>query len=230
MTQVQDLITAIRNRTDMLNDQFVTDTEIIGYINMAAGDMDDLLVSTYDDYKLKSASLTITGPLNYVALPSDFYKPRGVETMLDGIQPYTLRPFNFQERNRNANTLFRSPAGPYNAKYRCQDGYLFIEPITAAPGVYTLWYTPAFANFTAANQALPSYMDVQNWCRFIIADCCSQVKTKLELFDAIPVFENERERLRQRILTMAHSRSQGEGKTISSIRNEYDDGNEWWMQ
>lgn len=219
-TQVQDLITMIRDRTDMTNDNFITDQALVTYINASAGELDDLLVQTYDDYKLSSTILSITSN-NYCPLPADFYKPRGVEVFCNSPQPYSVRPFNFQERNRYANSPFVGALGPYNIRYRVQDGYFFIEPITSAIGVYTFWYTPAFASLTSASQYLPSYMDIQSWCEYITVDCCIKVKMKLEL-DFVS-FESLKEPLRQRILIMNKGRSAAEGKTVSAIRGEFDE-------
>jgi len=230
-TTVADIILAVRNRTDMLNDNFVTDTELMWYINSSCAELDDLLVQTYDDYKLKSTSLTITGTSgngagNNVALPTDFYKPRGVDLYIDSTQPYSVRPFNFQERNRYANTLFRGPTGPYNVKYRVQDGYFFIEPISAAPGTYTLWYTPTWTNFTSTASILPAYMDIQVWHEYATVDASIKVKMKLELDPG--GFMALKEPLRQRILTMNKNRAQAEGKTVSAIRQESDELFGWY--
>lgn len=228
MTQVQDIITECRNRVDMLNDNFFNDTtELIPYINSSAGELYDLLVQTYDDYNLSYTSngLTITSG-NSVPLPSDFLKPRGVDIFLDSTQPYSVRPFNFQERNRYANTLFRGPTGPYNVKYRCQDGYLFIEPVSAAPGTYYLWYTPVFTPFVYVTDTLPSYMSNNSWSEYIVLDVCVKMQDKLQL-DSTP-YERKKEPLRQRILAMSRSYAQAEGKTVSSVRQEYDDLFGWY--
>lgn len=236
MTTVQDIITDCRNRTDMVNpttgqvDAFFNDTtELIPYINASAGEMYDIIVQTYDDYNLSYTpnGLVITSSTqNYVALPSDFLKPRGVDIYLDSTQPYSVRPFNFQERNRYANTLFRGPTGPYNVKYRCQDGYLFIEPVSAAPGTYYLWYTPVFTNFTAVTDVLPSYMSNNSWSEYIVLDVCIKMQDKLQL-DSTP-YERKKEPLRQRILAMSRNYAQAEGKTVSSVRQEYDDLFGWY--
>ncbi len=187
--------------------------------------MDDLLVQTFDDYKLKTADLIIAAG-NSVALPSDYYKIRGADIIIDSVQPYSIRPFNFPERNRYANTLFRGTTGPFNAKYRVQDGYLFIEPVTAASGTYTIWYTPLFVNFTLATDTLPTYMDVQSWSEYITLDCCIKVKIKLELDPQ--AFMMLKEPMRMRILTMSKGRAQAEGKTVSAVRQETDDMNNWF--
>lgn len=224
-TSVADIILAVRNRTDMLNDNFVTDNELMWYINSSCAELDDMLVQTFDDYKLTSTSLTITEN-NYVALPPDFYKPRGVDVFIDSVQPYSVRPFNFQERNRYANTLFRGPTGPYNVRYRVQDGYFYIEPVSAAPGTYTLWYTPAWQNFTSTASILPTYMDIQVWHEYATVDASIKVKMKLELDPG--GFMALKEPLRQRILAMNKSRAQAEGKTISAVRQEMDDLFGWY--
>lgn len=217
MTQVSDLIRMIRNRTDMMNDEFITDDELTDYINLSAGELDDLLVQTYDDYKLTSTQLTIeTG--NSVPLPSDYYKVRGVETIVNGIQPYTIRPYNFQERNNYYGNGFGTSGFPYNCFYRVADGYMTIEPLNNSPGTYTFFYTPTFVNFVSPADSLPAYMDVQSWHQYITLDVAIMVKTKTEEPEVAQTFMMLKEQMRQRILTMSKGRSQGEAKTMTRIR------------
>lgn len=230
---VQDIITMARNRTDMVNpttgvvDGFFNDTtELIPYINSSAGELYDLLVGTYEDYRLTTAVLTITGTNNYTNLPTDFFHPRGCDVFIDSVQPYSVREFNFQERNRFANTVFRGPSGPYNVKFRCQDGYFFIEPLTCAPGTYTLWYTPIFTEFVASTDVIPAYMSNQSWFEYIVLDVAIKMKDKLELDSS--AYERKKEPLRQRILAMSKGRAQATGKTISRIRYEADDASGWF--
>jgi hypothetical protein len=229
MTIVQDIITMARNRTDMVNptsgvvDAFFDDVnELLPYINSSAGEMYDLLVQTYNDYALNSSSITIDGTVgpNFAFLPSDFLLPRGVEVLINSSQPYSVRPFNFQDRNKWGNSLFRGPPGPNNVQYRCQDGYLFIEPIAFAPGTYTLWYTPVFSNFLTVNDPLPAYMANNAWFEYIVLDVCIKMKDKLELDSS--AYERKKPPLQERILIMAQSRAQAEGKTVSTIRMEED--------
>lgn len=219
----------MRNPNTLVVDGFFSDVnELIPYINSSAGELYDLLVGTYEDYALTSASLVIDGSVgtNYTYLPDDFFHPRGCDILIDSIQPYSVREFNFQERNRYANTVFRGPSGPYNVKYRCQDGYFYIEPITAAPGTYTLWYTPVFTNFVSASDVLPAYMSNQSWFEYVVLDVAIKMKDKLELDSS--AYERKKEPLRQRILAMSKGRAQATGKTVSRIRYETDDVFGWF--
>lgn len=213
----------VNPRTGVVDGFFDDQNELIPYINSSAGEMYDLLINTYDDYQLKTANLIIDGSVgpNFCNLPSDFLKPRGVDIIIDSIQPYSVREFNFQERNRWANTIFRGPSGPFNVRYRVQDGYFFVEPITAAPGEYTLWYNPSFTNFTEATDTIPLFMSNNSWFEYIVLDVCIKMKDKLELDSS--AYERKKEPLRERIIAMSRGRAQAAGKTISRIRYEADD-------
>ena len=50
-----------RQRADQVNSEFVTDSELNGYLNNSWSELYDILVSKYqDDYFLTSTSITVT--------------------------------------------------------------------------------------------------------------------------------------------------------------------------
>ena len=91
-----------RQMADMKNNNFIEDSELVNYINFAIAELYDLLIQSFSaDYYV-----TTTGALNTVSgqdaydLPEDFYKLRGVDIKLNRTSWTTLKPFNFNERNR----------------------------------------------------------------------------------------------------------------------------------
>ena len=58
-TTLQNLIDRVRQRADMEGSTFVTDAEVIGYINVAMAEMHDILVTRYEDYYVESKQYTL---------------------------------------------------------------------------------------------------------------------------------------------------------------------------
>ena len=52
-TTLAQLIVRVRQRADMVGSAFVSDSEIVDYINVAMAEIHDLLVTKYEDYYVK---------------------------------------------------------------------------------------------------------------------------------------------------------------------------------
>ena len=116
-----DLILRCRQRADMINTQFVTDSEITSYLNESLGELYDLIVQNAgQEFFLRRAWIEETPPANppdasfngymvrdaqdgtYAVLPPDFYRLLGVEAHFgDGI-PWLMRPYTFTQRFMNS--------------------------------------------------------------------------------------------------------------------------------
>lgn len=97
------LRTQVRQRADMQSiaaQQFVTDTELNGYINQSYTEFYDLLVvACGQEYFLNEAAIITGGGVDIYDLPPDFYRLLGVDAQINSTQSVTLEPFNFIERN-----------------------------------------------------------------------------------------------------------------------------------
>ncbi len=80
-TSLAQLITQVRQRGDMENNNFVSDSELTGWINNSLAELDDILVTRYEDYRLTNflAVLPAGGGTNIISIPSDMNKLRGVD-------------------------------------------------------------------------------------------------------------------------------------------------------
>jgi len=142
-----DLRIAVRQRADMVNNEFVTDTELDSYINQSLFELYDLLVQKYGEHYFLTTppyQFTTDGSDMY-ALPADFYKGVGVDLMVGtGSSGWmTLRPFNFAERNRYLFPGVQSAAGLMsNMRYRYTGSKLWLTPTPAAGQTLRLWYVP----------------------------------------------------------------------------------------
>jgi hypothetical protein len=130
-----DLRTAVRQITHTEFDQAVTDLEIDGRLNEGLSSLDDILVATYQHYRVKTFDFTLTGgPAgNAATLPTDFYKDVFLNRNPDSSTPETVHTFtSLPERNalrRRSYTILGVDQ-------------LVIGPPSMAAGVYRLTYTP----------------------------------------------------------------------------------------
>ncbi len=79
MATLAQLRTRAKRLADMENSGFVADAEWLDYINEGLSELHDILVMASDEYFLSSTTINIVSGTSAYALPSDFYKVRGVD-------------------------------------------------------------------------------------------------------------------------------------------------------
>jgi hypothetical protein len=185
-TTLQTLITILRQRTNMENNQFVTDAELTGYLNNSLCLLDGILISKYNDYKLSATLTSVVAGKDYLALPSDFLKFRGLDVYYNAGSPdgyLTLNQFSFRQRNKRPFPI-TGPLiyGPYQMEYRLQGNQIKLIPGQAAnQWQYRLWYTPDYIPLVALTDTLESYMDSQAWYEYAIVESAIKVLAKQDL-------------------------------------------------
>lgn len=139
---LSSLRTAVRRRADMENSQFITDDELDSYINNSYKEFNDLIVSRFEDYFSVQFLFTVsTG--NTQALPTDFYKLRGIDEMLGGVDNFIpLTKWIFGERGKANRITGLGLNGWLRPQYRIMGGNIEFLPESIATGDYRLWYIP----------------------------------------------------------------------------------------
>ena len=206
------LKTRCRERADMVDSEFIPDTELLTYINASYTELYDILVSKFEDYFVAPpTSFTIAAAATYYTLPSDFYKLRGVDYSLGGSEYVALRKFNFNERNQNrvSNRIARRQP---KVSYRIVGNNLYMEPGDLAPGSYRLWYTPACTLLVDDTDTLDG---VNGWEEYVVVDTAIKMMAKEES-DTIQL-ERERARLLERIEQMAQNRDYDQPERITDV-------------
>lgn len=209
-----------RQRADMQNSEFITDSELTNYINSSIAELTDLLISCYEnDYNISTYSFTTTANVNSYALPADFYKLRGVDTkLLNGSADwYSLRPFNFNERNRNQDWAWGLMSGP-GVRYRLLGGNLYFSPAPDSAFQCKLWYTPVATKLAADADTLN---DLNQYAEYVITDAAIKMLQKEE--SDVSVLVMQKSALVKRIQEMASNRDSGQPESISDIYAENDD-------
>jgi hypothetical protein len=222
-TTLQTLITAARLRVDMRTSQYLSDAEFTSHINASLAQLDSILISKFDDYKISSAITNVLTNTNLLALPNDFLKFRGLDIQytagsLDGYM--TVRQHSFQQRNSRNYPGTAVSIGPYGVTYRLQGNNVVLLPGTIA-GQYTyrLWYTPDFIQLINPTDTLQTYMDSQMWYDYAIVDTAAKVESMQNNIDTAQLLMSQAEQLRDHIIKLsAPNRDAGEPKAVVDTR------------
>ena len=215
---LQKLIDRVRQRAAMEGTTFVTDTEVVDYINVAMAELHDILVQKYEDYYVSSTTYTLPAD-NPGALPSDFYKSLGVDFDSGGTA-HRLRRFSFQERNMlNAPALVAGRVG--NTYYSIQGSQIKFIPSTTVSGTVTLYYVPESQQFDASgNKDTQTVLSVapqvaRGYEEYIVVDAA--IKCLLKEESDVRPHMAQKQGLLRRIEEAAGKRDAGESYAITDV-------------
>lgn len=230
MTLAQ-LMTAVRQRADMVpnsytpaltgNGFFVTEPELISYVNQSYFELYDLLISCFGaNYYVKAPPPTFAtdGTNDQYALPADFYKLLGVDLQIANSTQsrVTIQPFEFIDRNRYAVPNFQSFYGVTNLRYRLNGDNLWFTPVPSAGQQIQLWYVPRMTTLAALTDTADG---ISGWTEYIITDAAIKCLQKEESDTSI--LQGQKAALIQRIMAMADSRDIGSPHKVSdSLQND----------
>lgn len=174
---VQTLVDNVRLRADKKNSRHVLDPEIVSYLNAAWRELYDVLVNTNEDYYSESHAFSTVGGTKAYALPSDFYKLRGVDRITGGV-PAKVRRFAMQERNRG------SRAAGDDFAYQIRGAEIIFQPAPAAAVSIELWYVPRAPRLTTDASPAVGYVNeidvVNGYDEFLEIKAAIQVGIKEE--------------------------------------------------
>lgn len=214
-----ELRTRARQRADMEESQFVSDSELNGYINNSIAELHDILVQSYNtDYYISSYEFTTTVGQDAYDLPEDFYKLRGVDAALNGTDSFTLRPFNFNERNRFKNFGVWNILGIANIRYRILGNQLKFTPVPDGTTEVTLWYVPVATELVADTDELK---DFNGYNEYIVIDAAIKMAQKEE--SDVSVLAAQKAAIIDRLNAAAQNRDIGSSESVSDIYAENDD-------
>src|SRR5271165_3188869 len=196
---LSDLMIATRQRADQLpsgyvpstsNIYFVSDPELISYINQSYFELYDLLVQKYgNDYFVAPAlSFSTDGQSFLYPLPDGtlysgapaFYKVLGLDLNLNPIGNdsfITIPPFMFAERNRYSVPNMQAFYGLTNLRYRLQANNVWFTPTPAAGQVIRMWYVPRLTQLVNLTDTVDG---VSGWTEYIIVDAAIKMMQKEE--------------------------------------------------
>jgi hypothetical protein len=227
-----DLQQYARQRLGIEQNQVVTDSELQTYLNMSLANLDLILATDYEDYRLTKYLATIGGN-NQIPLPPDFFKLRAVDFGGPGAW-VTIYIYGLQERNRYNNPIGNmfAPYGNQAArKIRVMGNKIYVEPENISSGQYQIWYTPKFQNLVLPTDTLDADMDTQGFVEYAVASTGVKVYNKLLL--PTQGFIEEMKYYEDMVRNGAKNRMSSGPKCVQNIRNIADwnilySGNSGW--
>lgn len=217
-TTSAQLIANVRHRLNLESSQYASDNTILLYLNEGLSELDDIMVTRYEDYKLTAFQSFIQVNQNTFPVPSDMLKVREVEVQF-GSRWITLKPFSLQQKNKWNYPVLHYPSSNVNLEYRLEGESIEIIPGVSAPGTYQVWYIPQFTLLQNTTDAiLQPYMDTQAWCSYGITDACMKIVQSQGLTDEAALFLQQKQMLQKRIETAAKDRDAGMPKHTINTR------------
>lgn len=206
------LKTRARERADMENSGFISDSELVSYINASVAELYDLLVSKYgEDYFVASPySITTTNNQDTYALPSNLYKLLGVDLQLDTSGNWvSLKRFEFAERN--IPQIWDVKFVDF-IRYRLFGSNIKFSPVPQSAQSLRLWYIPlptALANDSDTLDGFNGYEE------YVVIDTAIKMLNKEESDSTLLMAEKAAMKLR--IEQMAEGRDAGQPSKIQDI-------------
>lgn len=238
-----------RQKADRLGSQFVTDSELNTFVRLAAYELYDMLMTSYEDWFATSYFAIQTngsqanypvpdGVTNYLGnnyngtsgTPAPaFYKLAGmdlnVNTSVLTPSRVTLLRFNFIERNKyvypnSTSTIY----GVYNMRYRLMGNQINIIPTPAGNQTLIAWYSPRLPRLLADTDL--TTIGVSGWLEYVIVRAAIYMLAKEEGTD-VSTLKEELLFLKTRIEQAAQNRDAGVPDTISKTRQDDVYGSGW---
>jgi hypothetical protein len=223
MATLAEIRLQARQRADMVQSEFVEDSELTNYVNASLAELHDLLISAYnEDYYMESVSFDSDGTLSY-DLPDGanysgagkFYKLRGVDASADGATWSNVRRFNFNKRNADSNSFLHDLSGNPSLEYRLVGSQLRLNRIPDTGTQLRVWYHPALEPLVDDTD---EFDDVNGFIDYVVVDCAIKMLQKQE--DDVSVLLAQKQALAARIAAMAANRDANEPESISDIYAE----------
>lgn len=159
---ISDLIDETRSISDMQNTQFVTDTEIVAWLNKGYRRLYNHLLNAYDMYKISSDDLTMIANQKDYTLPADFLKLVKVFWVSGGKEyPLTRKTLH------NVDADFYSGGNPKG--YSLLGDEIRFWPTPQAAGTIRLYYNPAATVFTSASTDIDFEQHQDEYCIYYAA-------------------------------------------------------------
>lgn len=217
---VSDLIVSARRRANMENTQFVTDAEVITYLDQANRKFYNLLVTEFENWFVSDTTFpTVDGQKEY-DLPTDFYKLLGVDLEDASGRAFTLRPFELNERNRIVHTWIGKPV-----RYILKGSKIVLVPTpSGAAQTIRLLYVPSPVAITSSAQTIEVF---NGFDEYIALDAAIRMLMKEESDTAL--LERERAYMEQQIIDLMRGRDAGFPKRVTDLATLNDRAFfRWW--
>lgn len=214
-----ELRTQARQRADQEDSNFVPDAELNTYVNNSIAELHDILIQAYSsDYYLSEYDFSTVADQAAYALPADFYKVMGVDVQLNGSDFFTIKRFNFNERNKYDDFGVWSVLGITAVRYRVMGSNLRFTPIPDNATQVKLWYIPVATKLVADTDELS---DLNAYSEYVVVDAAIKMMLKEES-DASALYQQKAD-LKKRITEAANNRDAANPDSVRDIYGENSD-------
>ena len=211
-----EIRTQARQRADMENSKFVSDSELNSYVNNSIAELHDLLCEANgSDYYVTSVETALADGSTTMDLPEDFYILKGVDIKILNDEYITIKRFNFNERNRYNELGAWDLAGVSNVRYRIVGDKVHFSPEPDRNTTVRLWYVPVATKLVADADELK---DLNAFSEYVIVDAAIKMMQKEE--SDVSVLYAQKQALEKRIRDSAQSRDSGSPQSIQDIYAE----------
>jgi hypothetical protein len=190
----------------------VEQTDADRILNSALREVHDMLTQAVEDYQLTtSAELTVAGGADYVALPTDVYKVRGVDRKI-GTSWQTMDRHEFGDRNKTSGPLTYTVAG----------SRLYFAPVAQAPGaIVRVLYTPVFTDLSDGG----SFDGINGFEELAVVEAAIRMRDAEE--SDVQVLMARKAALMERVNMMAQRRDRGRPHKARDVRGTNWRGARW---
>jgi hypothetical protein len=212
----------------MVNSDFVTDAELLRYINESISELYDMLITAKgQEWYIQTYDITTAVGVSDYEVPEaeNFYLLLGVDINANTGSAVPLRPYMLDERHDPTNSLrFAYAGGAPNMRYRLSgvvqaDGnYKHRISFIPAPGsalTVKLLYIPHAPEFAIANIATDKWDGFNGWEEYVVVDSAIKCLEKEE--SSTVALERRKERLMGRIEGLASAHDDGFPERVADI-------------
>lgn len=219
LVDASTLISDIRRTADMENTSFVTDTEIVRYINLAYQWAYMKLGESYEDWNLTAYHFATTAGTREYSVPSDFIRLRKLMYVRD-YGTSSEREYPLKRNNWSSTDSTPSYSSVPN-RFMLRGSKIRLYPNVNGVHDYYLYYLAAPATLTAASTSVEMQFGMD---RFIAYDAALRCLIK-EKSDTSEVMA-ERNNAFNDLLSSIDNRDSSEPMTIQEV--EYGSGGDIW--
>lgn len=169
-----ELRTRIRQKTNKEKSQFVTDSEIDSLIEESYSVMYNKLVSTNENYFISSTTVSLVANTHTYALPSDFFKLKGVDISRNGVL-YQLGLLPWENRNKYQSLSATFTSIP--TEYMFYNNSLRFVPTPNSGYTATIYYIPAPPRYISDATTIDG---VAGFEKYIVNYCAACIRDKEE--------------------------------------------------
>lgn len=211
-TTLLQLRNRVRDRADLVADNFVLDATLTQWINDSAQELYDLLLQSGQDWFVTSSPVTVVSPAASFPVPTGAMRLHGLDRDIGGGKFESIKRGTFRERFSYT-----------ERRYVATKATVSIFPTTSAPGSYVQWYTPAFAALVADSD---TFDGIDGWEEYIVVDVALKCRVKGE--EDTGDLMAAKAQLRARVQTMAATRDASEAPRIVDVHADDEFNNDSW--